>query len=37
MEHRFFKRSELSENLNRFDKDIILDWANLQQHKKVLR
>jgi len=28
MEHRFFKRSELPENLNRFDKDIILDWAN---------
>ena len=28
MEHRFFKRSELPGNLNRFDKDIILDWAN---------
>ena len=28
MEHRFFKRSELPSNLNRFDKDIILDWAN---------
>ena len=30
MEHRFFKRSELPENLNRFDRDIILDWANLE-------
>ena len=28
MEHRFFKKNELPENLNRFDKDIILDWAN---------
>ncbi|MCR5031916.1 MAG: GNAT family N-acetyltransferase [Lachnospiraceae bacterium] len=27
MEHRFFKKTELPENLNRYDKDIILEWA----------
>ena len=27
MEHRFFKKNELPGNLNKFDKDIILDWA----------
>ena len=31
MEHRFFKKLELPENLNRFDRDIILDWA---EHKE---
>ena len=28
MEHRFFKRSELPDNLNKYDKDIILEWAD---------
>lgn len=27
VEHRFFKRTELPDNLNKYDKDIILDWA----------
>ena len=27
MEHRFFKYTELPENLNKFDSDIILEWA----------
>lgn len=27
MEHRFFKKTELPTNLNRYDKDIILEWA----------
>ena len=27
MEQRFFKKNELPKNLNKFDKDIILDWA----------
>ena len=28
MEHCFFKRSELPDNLNKYDKDIILEWAD---------
>ena len=28
MEHRFFKMSELPGNLNKYDKDIILEWAD---------
>ena len=27
MEHRFFGKSELPDDLNRFDRDIILEWA----------
>ena len=27
MEHRFFRKNELPDNLNKFDEDIILDWA----------
>ena len=27
MEHRFFKKSEIPDNLNKYDKDIILEWA----------
>jgi 8-oxo-dGTP pyrophosphatase MutT (NUDIX family) len=27
MEHRFYKKTELSDNRNRYDKDIILEWA----------
>jgi 8-oxo-dGTP pyrophosphatase MutT (NUDIX family) len=31
LEHRFFKSSELPENLNKYDKDIILEWATQKQ------
>ena len=27
MEHRFFGKSKLPDDLNRFDRDIILEWA----------
>ncbi len=27
VEHRFFKKFDLPDNLNRYDKDIILEWA----------
>jgi hypothetical protein len=30
MEHRFFKKNELPENLNEYDKRIILEWAERQ-------
>ena len=29
MEHRFFKKTELPDNLNRYDKDIIMEWAGI--------
>ena len=28
LEHRFFKKTELPDNLNQYDKDIILEWAS---------
>jgi hypothetical protein len=30
MEHKFFKKNELPENLNEYDKRIILEWAERQ-------
>ena len=31
VEHRFFKKTELPDNLNRYDKDIILEWAGRER------
>ena len=36
MEHRFFDRSELPEDLNGFDKDIILEWTAISTGGTVL-
>ncbi|WP_155242115.1 hypothetical protein [Butyrivibrio fibrisolvens] len=30
MEHKFFKKNELPEKLNEYDKRIILEWAERQ-------
>lgn len=30
MEHKFFNKNELPENLNEYDKRIILEWAERQ-------
>ena len=33
-EHRFFKYTELPNDLNRFDADIILEWADRKKNEE---
>jgi len=36
MEHRFFKHTELPSDLNKFDADIILEWADRKRRYRSL-